>query len=150
MRVTVIIVYMLLHRSSFWQYRFGMMLTSQAVAVCSLMALSLVRSVTGVTAALMGLGVFTGFNYFASLYYSSAGAHEHRRGFSSGMHEATLGLGFGIGAIGGGILGTFAGVRAPYILAACVVLALAVVQTVFYLRNVRPLRKSESPADSEV
>ncbi len=82
----------------------------------------------GVIVGLVGLAQLVGYNYFASLYYSTTGVTEERRGTASGIHEFTLSIGFAAGAMGGGFLGHFAGNRAPYRLAAAFILVLLIVQ----------------------
>ena len=77
---------------------------------------------------LVSLAQLMGYNYFASLYYSTTGVTEERRGAASGMHEFTLSVGFAAGAAGGGMFGQFFGIRAPYQLAAAFIFALLILQ----------------------
>ena len=142
MRVTVIGTYLLMHHTRFWHYRFAVVLSAQASAVAGLAVLAWARTGVELTAGLAGLALLLGYNYFAGLYYSNTSRGDEQRGFASGMHEATLGLGFAAGALGGGIIGDLAGERAPYLLAIAVIVALVAVQIVVYLRQVRPLARS--------
>ena len=142
MRATAMAVFLLMHHSAFWRYRFWPALLSQAMAVVGLVILSLAQGVVGLALGLVALGLLSGHNYFASLYYSSDGHSDDRRGLAGGIHEGTLGLGLCAGSFVGGVVGTYAGVRAPYVLGACVVGAMAVVQAAMYVRYVRPLRKA--------
>ena len=96
------------------------------------------RSPAGLLAGLAGVGVLAGYNYFASLYYSSMSREDDSRGFVSGMHEATLTAGIAVGSIAGGVIGSVAGPRAPYALALAAVGALTIIQAGIYLRCVRP------------
>jgi len=138
MRIVTIATYFLMHHWSFWQYRVIASLIAQAFAVGGLALLAFARDATALAAGLVCLGVQMGYNYFSSIYYSNTSGGDERRGFASGMHEATLGLGLCAGSVCGGIAGTFAGLRAPYLLAICVIAALSVVQGVVYVRRAWP------------
>jgi predicted MFS family arabinose efflux permease len=89
----------------------------------------------------VGLGLLGGYNYFASLYYSTTGSKSHRKGLASGIHEATLSIGFAAGSMAGGVAGHLAGVRAPYVLGMAVIAFLVVIQIILYRKNVLPLRR---------
>jgi MFS family permease len=138
-RTVVIIIYLLMHTTRFWHHRFSTALTAQAAAVAGLLVLSLASTQAGLLAGLAGLGLLVGYNYFASLYYSTTGSGAENKGAASGIHEATLATGLAAGSFAGGIVGSLAGIRAPYLLAACVIATMATLQIVVYLRHVRPL-----------
>lgn len=127
-RVIVVITYLFMHRVPFWHHRFSTAALSQIVAAASLLVLASAHSRLGLIVGLVGLAQLVGYNYFASLYYSTTGVTEKRRGSASGMHEFTLAMGFTAGAAGGGLLGQYAGIRAPYQLAAAFILVLLIVQ----------------------
>jgi hypothetical protein len=133
--------YCLMHASHVWLYRFSLALAAQLLGVLGLLGLTVATTATGLSAGLASLSVLLGFNYFSSLYYSTTGSADHRKGSSGGIHEATLALGFAGGSLLGGLAGSLVGDRAPYGLAAAVVTALAVVQMVLYGRVVHPLRR---------
>lgn len=135
MRAVIIATYFLMHRTQFWHYRISFPLVSHAFAVVGLFLLSIARGGMGLALGMCGLGVMFGFNYFASLYYSSTGAADHAKGRASGLHEATLGLGIAGGAIIGGISSPLLGSRGPYRLAAVLIAALAITQLVVFLRR---------------
>ncbi|MEE9211805.1 MAG: hypothetical protein V3U29_04040, partial [Phycisphaeraceae bacterium] len=137
-RAVVIATYLLMHYSRFWHYRFGPALAAQAVALMGLVTLATAQTTAALTLGLMGLAVLLGYNYFASLYYSTSSSGDDRRGAASGLHEATLALGFAGGAVCGGVVGRYMGNRAPYLMAAGVVILLAIVQVAVYWRRVRP------------
>ena len=139
-RFVTILVYFLMHHSRFWHYRFSTALGAQVVAMGGLVLLATTQSEIGLTLGVMGLSFLAGYNYFASIYYSSTGGGEEKRGLASGLHEATLGAGFAIGSIGGGIFGWIGGIRAPYLLAIALLFALTTLQIVLYYRRVRPLQ----------
>ena len=59
------------------------------------------------------------------------------------MHEASIAVGFASGTLLGGLLGEELGnVRVPYVLAAAVLAAFAVIQVVVYAKSIRPMRRS--------
>ena len=138
-RLVAMSAYLVMYRSAFWHYRFSVSLVVQAVAVAGLVMITVASNQLMLLAGLAAIGLLVGHNYFASLYYSTSGATEERIGAASGIHEATLGLGFAGGSLLGGLLGNLAGVRMPYLLAAGLIIALAGVQMFAYYRNVRPL-----------
>lgn len=139
-RGVVIVTYLLLHKSHRWHYRFSAALASQALAAAGLLLMARAESGLGLLAGLMLLGQLLGYNYFAGLYYSTAGSAHVGRVFAAGMHEATLAAGIAIGTVAGGVLGTKVGHRAPYYTAAAVMAVSAAVQMVAWFRWVRPLR----------
>jgi len=142
MRLAVIGTYLLMHYSRFWHYRFAIALAAQAAGLAGLACLALAQGMVGLISGLMGVALLVGYNYFAGLYYSTTSRGDEGKGFVSGMHEATLGLGIAAGSMGGGIVGSLAGERTPYVLAICVVVALAVVQIVIYSRQVYALHQA--------
>ena len=142
-RVTVVGTFLLMHAFGFWRYRFYPSLILQAAAVGGLVVLMWADHVGVLTVGLIGLAVLAGYNYFASLFYSSDAGTDRRRGLTSGIHEATLLLGLGAGAIIGGVAGELWGMRAPYVLAAAVICVLIIPQIVLYVRRVRPLRNAD-------
>ncbi len=137
MRFVVIGVYVSMHLLTFWRFRFGVALASQALAVVGLLLLSTATNVVQLWIALAALAQLGGFNYFASLYYSTSGSAEEQRGAASGMHEATLAIGFASGSALGGLVGHWLGVRAPYLMGACLIIVLGFVQVRVYAQQVR-------------
>jgi hypothetical protein len=84
---------------------------------------------------LAAINLLRGYNYVASLYYSTAGGGPKRQGLASGIHEATLALGFAMGSIAGGLFAwvaeAFSDVlpplliqRSPYVLAIAAIVVL--------------------------
>jgi MFS family permease len=138
-RLVTIATYLLMHHSHFWHYRFSTSLVAQFIAVGGLALLIVADTIPELALALAAISLLGGYNYFASIYYSSTGGTDEKRGFASGMHEATLGVGIAAGSFFGGLFGTFSGKRGPYILALAVFLFLIAVQIIIYLRHVRPL-----------
>lgn len=134
-RALVIVMCLAMHVSAFWHYRFGVALAAQAVAVAGLVVIVFAGSPIGFLVGLAGVAVLAGYNYFASMYYSAHGSDDHRKGMAMGLHEATLATGLAGGALAGGLIGAAYGPRAPYALAAGVVLVLAVVQIALHQRH---------------
>ena len=120
-RVVVIAMYLVMHRLTFWHHRFWVNGVSQAVAILGLVLIATGQGLWPITIGLLCLSQLVGYNYFASLYYSTTGAIQERKGAASGLHEASLALGLAAGSIVGGLVGDLLGGRAPYHLAACVI-----------------------------
>ena len=133
-RAVVIATYLMMYVSQWWHFRFVGALASQGLAIAGLLVLAKSDSQTDLFLGLSLLSILPGYNYFASLYYSAAGSTAERRGTWCGIHEATLGLGLTLGSILGGWIGTYAGVRVSFVLAALVIAGLAAVQVVLWFR----------------
>ena len=144
MRVTVLLTYYFLYRTKFWHYRYVYSIVVQVAGITGLVFIIIAESHWALIAGMSGVALFTGYNYFSGLYYSSASRSDANRGFACGMHEATIGLGFAGGAIGGGAVGHFAGVRSPYQLGILVILLLMLTQFVIYLRQIKPRQSKRS------
>ena len=132
MRVVVICVYVVLHHTDFWKYRYFSTLAVQSIAVVGLFILFFAQEPIGLYLGVGGLAILTGFNYFSGIYYSNAGHQDDQRGFASGMHEASLGLGIAAGSLCGGVAGSIGGERIPYVLAVIVILVLTGIQIALY------------------
>jgi len=137
MRVVAIAVYLVLHRTGFWQYRFAANSVVQLTAMGGLLVVFFAGTAPMLLLGLSGIALLMGFNYFSGIYYGSSGHEEERRGFASGMHEATLGLGIAVGSAAGGLIGTVAGDRSPYLFAAGVIMVLYAIEAALFLRNRR-------------
>jgi predicted MFS family arabinose efflux permease len=94
------------------------------------------------TIGLCFLGYLLGFNYFASLYYSTTSSHERRKGLAGGIHEATLGLGISGGSLFGGFAGALMGPRAPYWFSIIVMVGLFMAQVCLYMKTKGPNLRS--------
>ena len=134
MRSVTVVTYLLMHNTRFWHHRFSAVLIAQAIALAGLLTLVLADTALGLTLGLIGLGVFGGYNYFASIYYSTTGSGDRGKGRASGMHEATLALGIAGGSLAGGVAGDALGPRAPYALAMCMIACMLAVQTAIFMR----------------
>ena len=140
-RFLIIGVYLVMFRFSFWHFRFPLAVLSQAIAAGGLVLLATATNVTHLWLGLAALSQSTGYNYFASLYYSTTGSSDERRASASGIHEGTLAIGCAAGAGVGGLAGEFAGVRSSYFLGAAVIATMICLQLGLYLRQVRSRRQ---------
>lgn len=138
-RMVIIATYLLLHFSAFWHFRFSVSLVSQVVAAAGLIVIASAHNGTTLLIGLFLIGQLVGLNYFSGLYYSTVGSSDENRAFAAGIHEATLAIGMAVGTIAGGWLGSAVSQRAPYIFAAAMVVLLAGIQVVAWLKWVRPL-----------
>lgn len=159
-RGCVLLTYVLLYRLAFWHYRFYVPLVTQLLAIAGLVIVILADSIWQIGLGLTTLGVLVGYNYFASLYYSTAGGGPKRQGLASGIHEASLGFGFAMGSITGGLFArlteAFGHVlppvliqRSPYVLAAFVITLLLVLQGRMYRRRREEMRGKRTALASE-
>ena len=141
MRLLVVAIYLLMHRLAFWHHRFSVNLIAQLSAIGGLCLLSRAVSGWGLLAGLCGLSILMGYTYFSSLYYSTSGAHDRKKGRASGLHEATFGLGLASGAVFGGYLGAEWGPRVPYLTGIAVVGFSMLIQCLIYRRYVVPVSR---------
>ncbi len=140
-RSVVITTFFAMHYRHFWRHRFSTAAGAQLMGIVGLLCLSVADSQAGLTLGLLSLSVLFGYNYFASLFYSTTGSAENRKGTASGIHEATMALGLAAGSLCGGMAGNVAGVRAPFVLAAVVIAVLFVLQLFAYRKLISPLRR---------
>jgi MFS family permease len=138
-RLQIVATYLLLHVSAFWHFRFSVSLVSQLVAAAGLLVVASAHSGTTILVGLFLIGQLVGFNYFSGLYYSTVGSSDEKRALAAGIHEATLATGMAIGTVLGGWLGSAVNPRAPYVFAAAVVVMLAAIQIVAWMKWIRPL-----------
>jgi MFS family permease len=141
-RAIVIGTYFLMHHAAFWHFRLSTALASQVLAACGFIVIACADSGANLSIGLLLTGQFVGYNYFSSVYYSTAGSSHEGRALAAGINEATLAAGMALGTIGGGIIGTRIGTRSPYVMAAGVLVCLMVVQMAAWRVWVHPLRRS--------
>lgn len=148
-RVVVIGSYLSLNNTKFWHYRIGVSLIVQAVAVGGLITICFATGWIGILVGIAAVGILMGYNYFTSLYYSTTRIGDESIGAASGIHEATISMGFAVGALSGGWIGSvdtgshllgLERARAPYLLSIGVILLLAIVQIVIYCVRVRTIK----------
>ena len=119
-----------------WTYRRDLLYGSQLLAGAACFTLTLTRD-PGLTLVLaLPLGAGFGFAYASSIYYSLHGPYDH--GKFSGIHEAVVGLGNFVLALGGGLLADGLGdLRAPYWLGAGAILAAVLLEEAAFRRCAR-------------
>ena len=141
-RAAVIATYLLMFWQTFWRTRFGLVFVSHVLAAGGLMTVYYARDVWVLTLGLVAAAQLSGFNYFASLYYSTTGSRHDNRATATGIHEATHLLGFAIGTLLGGFIGDhFNDPAEAYRFAAGLIVVLTVAQIVIYFTKVRPMRQ---------
>jgi cyanate permease len=84
MRIVVIATYLTMHSLTFWHHRFAVNMVSQFAGLCGLLFLAFAVSQIWLIVGLCLLGFLIGFNYFASLYYSTSSSHEKKKGLAGG------------------------------------------------------------------
>lgn len=146
-RVVVMSTFCVMYLFPFWQFRFQVAASAQALGAVGLIIISLAQSTFALACGVAALSALMGHNYFASLFYSARGNAQERKGRAFGLVEASLGFGAAGGSFFGGLVGADLGSRAPFIMAASVVITLLIVQTVAYRKLVRPLRGPRLPVD---
>lgn len=149
-RAVVIATYLLMHYASFWHFRFRVSAASQLLGAGGLLVIATATSETTLFVGLVLLGQLVGFNYFSGLYYSTLGSSHENRSFAAGIHEATLASGMALGTIIGGALGSVIDQRAPYLLAAAVLVVLTALQSVAWWKWIRPLHQRRVAEKAEL
>ena len=104
--------FLLLGRISFWHFKPGYMIGSQAMLVLILIGLLLSGSMAPILLLLAILGVFGASNYVASLFYGVSGSSERSRRMA--VHESLLAFGVIAGSAVGGMLYQRVGMNAVY------------------------------------
>jgi predicted MFS family arabinose efflux permease len=130
-----------MQRASFWHHSFSSAMVTRVAALIGMLVLCLAVTPLGLLAGMLGLGFAQGFNYFASVYYSTTGSRQDNRGRTTGKMEAMISMGMGIGTLLGGAVGIFS-LRVPYALGLGIVLVLVFVELAIYVRHIRPLMRS--------
>ncbi len=132
-RIFVFGVYFLLHFTTFWRHRLLPAVAAQIIGVVSLLLLTYGSTVAVLTAGLTGLGVMMGYNYFASMFYSTTSFSSRRVGLASGIHQGSMAIGFTAGSLGGGYLSLHSGIRVPYQVCIAILLCSLLFQVLGYL-----------------
>lgn len=133
-RIVIIGMYAAMHLAAFWRYRFGVSVVSQLLGAVGLVCIGLAESGGLLLIGLALHGQLVGFNYFSSLFYSTAGASQESRALAAGIHEATLAAGMALGTIAGGYIGSLINHRVPYQLSAAVIGVLVVWQWAVWIK----------------
>jgi len=134
MRAAIISIYLIMHSSRFWQYKFPVLLSLQGIAIMGLVFLYKSQNVFIIMFGFICIACLTGHNYFAGMFYGNATDSSDNSGKLNGYHEGTIGLGIGLGSLVGGIIGTYYSLYAPYLFAVIVICAMVSIQLVMYTR----------------
>jgi MFS family permease len=130
-----VLAFLLISRTDRWQFRLAPLAAIQLLNVAGLGSLIFGRSPELFAAGLLGQGALIGATFTASIFYSL-----HARGPGgrrTGIHEGIVGSGVFIGPLAGGLAAEHVGPRAPYLLAAAVLLAAVVFQAYLLRREGR-------------
>ena len=142
-RLVVIATIFLMHVQPAWKYRFRISASAQIIGIVSLIGLWMATSEIAFAVMIALLSVMQGFNYFASLTYSTTATSDAQKGAASGWNEATLAMGLSGGALFGGLIGRSLGPRTPFLLAAGVIGLLLVVQLLLQLVRHQASKRSQ-------
>jgi MFS family permease len=134
MRAAVISIYLIMHSSTFWHYKFPVLLSLQGVAIMGLILLYSSQNVFVIIFGFICIACLTGHNYFAGMFYGNATSSNENSGKLNGYHEGTIGLGVGLGSLVGGIVGYYYSLYAPYLFAVIVICIMVSIQLVMYIR----------------
>jgi MFS family permease len=132
-RFGVVSMYLLLHFTSFWRYRIEPGLVASACAIAGLWLLANATTVPLLTCGIVLVGILMGYNYFSSIFYSTTGFSDRRRGLAAGVHEAMIALGFTVGSLGGGYAGKMMGVRAPFEICIAAIVCISALQLIAFV-----------------
>jgi predicted MFS family arabinose efflux permease len=114
-------------RTERWQFRLPPLVIAQCLGIVGLMLLATGSSSQVFMVSMLTQGILAGVTFTSSLFYSlCAGGPGGRR---AGPHEAVLSSGYLLGPILGGLSAEHLGPRAPYVLAAGVILAAIAIET---------------------
>ena len=143
--VAQLATFFLVSRTERWQFRLAPLAIAQCLGIAGLLALAAGNSPQVFVLGMLTQGILAGVTFTSSLFYSlCAGGPGGRR---AGPHEAILGSGFLFGPILGGLAAEHLGPRAPYVLAAGVILAAVAVET-WILRRAHKMFLSATPPDA--
>jgi MFS family permease len=119
-----------------WHYRLRPLLAAQFAAVAGVGLAAVASSKLAFAAGFAAAGLCAGVTYAASLFYSLDGRTEGR-GRTSGIHEAVLGSGVFLGPLVGGVVAQCVSLRAPFAVAALLMLAASLMQLSVWRRHRR-------------
>ena len=140
MRVAVMVAYLAMHCSDFWQHRLTVIIGARLLGLAGLGVVCVATGSLGLLIGLSCLGCMLGFNYFSSLYYATSGSSDSRRGRACAVVEFTVSLGVVMGTLLGGFAGVALGFRAPYQMAFVIIVAMFILELLVFLFYVAPVR----------
>jgi MFS family permease len=130
---SMFVLFVLLRRFHFWQYRLVPLLSAQLVGVIGFSLVGLSGSETVLCVGLSLFGMSLGITYFSSIYYGLDGHVD--KGTKSGMHETLLALGMAAPVLVGSTLAEHVSLRAPYFLVSGSILIGMIVETILVLKS---------------
>lgn len=113
--------FFLLRGSDLWHYRRRDLIGAQTLAALGLLLIALSNSSLLFALALILIGFSASVTYYSSLLYAIR--HSTQKGKGTGFHESILSTGALIGPILGGLGAHFLGLRTPYLICLCFLLA---------------------------
>jgi len=132
-RATVMCVYLLMHAVPIWHHRFRFSVAAQLLGLAGMLMVCVGDRPAAMAMGVVLLSVLLGYNYFASLYYNRSGHVEGGKGAAFGLNEAFLSMGAGGGSLLGGWAASEMGQRAPFQIAAAVIVVGLCVQVAWFL-----------------
>jgi len=132
-RATVMCVYLLMHAVPIWHHRFRFSVAAQLLGLAGMLMVCVGDRSAAMAMGVVLLSVLLGYNYFASLYYNRSGHVEGGKGAAFGLNEAFLSMGAGGGSLLGGWAASEMGQRAPFQIAAAVIVVGLCVQVAWFL-----------------
>ena len=124
-----------------WQFRLFPFVVVQTLGVAGMLTLALGNSALMLAIGLLGPGVLIGLTFTSSIFYGlSAVGPGGRR---AGLHESITGAGFLVGPLVGGFAAEHLGPRAPYLLAAGVIVCALGIETYLHRRGGPPASAPE-------
>lgn len=131
--VAQLAAFFIVSRTERWQFRLAPLVIAQCLGIAGLLTLAAGNSPRIFMLGMLTQGILAGVTFTSSLFYSLyAGGPGGRR---AGPHEAILGSGFLFGPILGGLAAEHLGPRAPYVLAAAVILLAIAIEVWLHRRR---------------
>ncbi len=126
--VAQLITFYFMAQTERWQFKLGPIVGAQLVAFLGLSLIALSHHAVLFAIGLFLQGMLAGVTFTVSIFYSLQ--TEGPGGRRTGIHEAIVGSGFLVGPFAGGLVGEYLGERAPYWLAAVMIIFTMMIQVV--------------------
>ena len=133
-----LVAFFLVSRTDRWQFHLSPVVIAQLLSVGGLCTFVLGDSPAVFAFGLLTQGLLVGVTFTSSIFYSLCS--ESPGGRRTGFHESIVGSGFLLGPLAGGLAAQHFGPRAPYLLAAAVILCAIALQS--FLLQRRPVQGS--------
>lgn len=143
---TIMLSFMLMGRSRFWQHRASVLLISQVFAALSFWVLGQTHTLLVMVLCFMIVGANSGISFFSAIYYSVANAaSKHRR---SAINEGLVGGGACLGSVLFGFLAQRYGTALPFIWTPAFVAVFLLIQVPLIPRRMSPEKVQEDDGNS--